>query len=45
MGRAIKASGQPREEIFITTKLWNANHAYANALRAFDEGLRKLDCG
>ncbi len=35
----------PREEIFITTKLWNANHAYDDALRAFDESLEKLDCG
>ncbi len=45
VGRAIKASGVPREEIFITTKLWNAHHAYDAALRAFDESLRKLDCG
>jgi diketogulonate reductase-like aldo/keto reductase len=45
VGKAIKASGVPREEIFITTKLWNAHHAYADALRAFDESLTKLDCG
>ncbi len=45
VGKAIKASGLPREEIFITTKLWNAHHAYADALRAFDESLAKLDCG
>jgi methylglyoxal/glyoxal reductase len=45
VGKAIKASGLPREEIFITTKLWNANHAYNDALRAFDESLEKLDCG
>jgi len=45
VGRAIKASGLPREEIFITTKLWNAHHAYEDALRAFDESLAKLDCG
>jgi diketogulonate reductase-like aldo/keto reductase len=44
-GKAIKDSGLPREEVFITTKLWNANHAYDNALRAFDESLEKLDCG
>ena len=44
-GKAIKASGVPREELFITTKLWNANHAYDDALRAFDESLEKLDCG
>jgi diketogulonate reductase-like aldo/keto reductase len=45
VGRAIKASGLPREEIFVTTKLWNAHHAYDDALRAFDESLGKLDCG
>jgi diketogulonate reductase-like aldo/keto reductase len=44
VGRAIKASGLPREQIFITTKLWNAHHAYEDALRAFDESMRKLDC-
>jgi diketogulonate reductase-like aldo/keto reductase len=45
VGKAIKASRVPREELFITTKLWNAHHAYADALRAFDESLAKLDCG
>lgn len=45
VGKAIKASGLAREEIFITTKLWNANHAYDDALRAFDQSLNKLDCG
>ncbi len=45
VGKAVKASGLPREELFITTKLWNANHAYEDALRAFDESLEKLDCG
>lgn len=45
VGRAIKASGLPREELFITTKLWNAHHAYADALRAFERSLRTLDCG
>ncbi len=44
VGKAIKASGLPREQIFITTKLWNAHHAYDDALRAFDESLAKLDC-
>jgi diketogulonate reductase-like aldo/keto reductase len=45
VGKAIKASGIPREEIFITTKLWNAHHAFDDALRAFDESMAKLDCG
>src|ERR671933_790117 len=42
--KAIQGSGVPREEIFITTKLWNAHHAYEDALRAFDESLGRLDC-
>ena len=42
VGRAIKQSGVPREEIFLTTKLWNAHHAYDAALKAFDESLSKL---
>ncbi|MBV9852270.1 MAG: aldo/keto reductase [Armatimonadetes bacterium] len=45
VGKAMKASGLPREEIFLTTKLWNAHHAYEDALRAFDESLARLDCG
>lgn len=44
VGKALKASGLQREEVFVTTKLWNANHAYDAALRAFDESLAKLDC-
>lgn len=45
VGKALKESGLPREEIFLTTKLWNTHHAYEDALRAFDESLAKLDCG
>lgn len=44
VGKAIKESGVPREEIFLTTKLWNAHHAYDAALRAFDESVAKLEC-
>ena len=32
----------PREELFITTKLWNADQGYENTLKAFDESLEKL---
>ena len=42
VGQAIKASGIPRKELFITTKLWNENHAYDRALKACDESLKKL---
>ncbi len=43
VGEAIRESGIPREEIFLTTKLWNADHGYDNALAAFDESLKRLD--
>ncbi|MEU8029769.1 aldo/keto reductase [Streptomyces sp. NPDC049099] len=41
-GKAIAASGLPREDIFVTTKLWNSDQGYDSALRAFDASLRKL---
>lgn len=42
VGKAIKESSIPREEIFVTTKLWNDDHGYDKTLRAFDESLKKL---
>ena len=42
VGKGIKQSGIPREEIFVTTKLWNADQGYENALRAIDVSLSKL---
>lgn len=43
VGRAIKASGIPREELFITTKLWVQSHpAEENTKRAFDASLSRL---
>jgi diketogulonate reductase-like aldo/keto reductase len=41
-GRAIAESGIPREELFVTTKLWNTDHGHDAALRAFDTSLSKL---
>jgi diketogulonate reductase-like aldo/keto reductase len=41
-GRAVKAAGVPREELFITSKLWNADHGYDSTLRAFDASLARL---
>ncbi|WP_019546859.1 aldo/keto reductase [Streptomyces sulphureus] len=41
-GRALAASGIPRDELFVTTKLWNADQGYDTALRAFDASLEKL---
>ncbi|HEU0089133.1 MAG TPA: aldo/keto reductase [Pseudonocardiaceae bacterium] len=42
VGRAIAASGLPRDEVFVTTKLWNSDHGYDEALRAFDRSARRL---
>ena len=42
VGEAIRRCGLPRDEIFITTKLWNADHGYDRALKAFDKSLRRL---
>ncbi|MEN8654635.1 aldo/keto reductase [Streptomyces sp. 21So2-11] len=41
-GRAVADSGVPRDELFVTTKLWNENQGYDSTLRAFDESLAKL---
>lgn len=43
VGRAIKASGVAREELFITTKLWISDMSYEGAKKAFYESLEKLD--
>ncbi|MCX5395071.1 aldo/keto reductase [Streptomyces sp. NBC_00094] len=43
VGRALGASGLAREELFVTTKLWNADQGYDATLRAFDDSLAKLE--
>jgi diketogulonate reductase-like aldo/keto reductase len=42
VGNAIKKSGVPREEFFITTKLWVQDAGYEKTLKAFDKSLNKL---
>jgi len=42
VGRAIHASGLPRDEVHVTTKLWNSDQGYDSTLRAFDAGLARL---
>ena len=41
MGKGIKASGVPRSEIFLTTKLSNSSHRHV--AEALEESLKKLD--
>lgn len=43
VGKAIKESAISREELFITTKLWNDDQGYDQTLKAFETSLRKLD--
>lgn len=42
VGQGILRSGIPRDELFVTTKLWNADQGYDSALRALDASLSKL---
>ncbi|MEU4658301.1 aldo/keto reductase [Streptomyces sp. NPDC023723] len=41
-GKGIAAAGLPREDLFVTTKLWNSDQGYDSTLRAFDASLAKL---
>jgi diketogulonate reductase-like aldo/keto reductase len=45
VGAAIRESGIPRDAIFVTTKLWNADQGYDAALQAFDASLQRLGLG
>jgi 2,5-diketo-D-gluconate reductase A len=42
VGRAIAASGLARDELFITSKVWNSDQGHDETLRAFDASLAKL---
>jgi 2,5-diketo-D-gluconate reductase A len=42
VGDAVAAADVPREDLFITTKLWGSDQSYDGALRGFDESIRKL---
>jgi diketogulonate reductase-like aldo/keto reductase len=42
VGEAVRSSGLPRAQLFVTTKLWNDDHGYDRALRAFDASLDRL---
>ena len=43
VGRALKKSGVPREQVFVTTKLWNSDQGYDSTIRAFNQSLKTLD--
>jgi diketogulonate reductase-like aldo/keto reductase len=42
VGRALRASGVPRDEYTVATKVWNSDQGYRSTLEAFDRSLEKL---
>ena len=42
VGRAVRESGLPREEVFVTTKLWNDDHRFDDAIAACEASLERL---
>lgn len=42
VGRAVRDSGLPREEIFVTSKLWNTDQGYESTLAAFEQTMERL---
>jgi 2,5-diketo-D-gluconate reductase A len=42
VGAAVAASGLPREDVFVTTKLWNSQQGYDSALETFEKSLARL---
>ena len=42
VGEGLRAAGLPRNEVFVTTKVWNEEQGYDQALRATRESLRRL---
>jgi 2,5-diketo-D-gluconate reductase A len=42
VGAAISAAGIPRDQVFVTTKLWNSKQGYESTMRAFEQSLEEL---
>jgi diketogulonate reductase-like aldo/keto reductase len=42
VGTGIKNSGVPREEVFLTSKVWNSDQGYKTTMKAFEESLDRL---
>ena len=42
MGKAVRESGIPRKEIFLTSKVWKTNLGYENTKKSFEESLERL---
>jgi 2,5-diketo-D-gluconate reductase A len=42
VGKGVRECGVAREDLFVTTKLWNTRHGYDEAFKAFDESMERL---
>ncbi|MBS3777643.1 MAG: aldo/keto reductase, partial [Bacteroidales bacterium] len=42
VGKAVRESDLPREEIFVTSKVWNTDQGYERTLKAFDKSMNRL---
>ncbi|MFB2585912.1 aldo/keto reductase [Herbiconiux liukaitaii] len=42
VGEGLRRSGLPRDEVFVTTKVWHTDNGYDSTLRSFDESLERL---
>lgn len=42
VGQAVRASGIPREQLFITSKVWNDDQGYESTLKAYETSLKNL---
>ena len=42
VGKAVRESDLPREEIFVTSKVWNIDQGYERTLKAFDKSMNRL---
>ena len=45
VGAAVAASDLNREDVFVTTKLWNSEQGYDSTLRAFEKSIERLGTG
>jgi 2,5-diketo-D-gluconate reductase A len=43
VGRALRASGLPRDDVFVTTKVWNDQQGFESTLASFDRSMKRLD--
>lgn len=43
IGKAIENSKIPREDLFITSKVWNSDQGYDNTLKAFEKSLKRIN--